>query len=520
MFSKEVKTSMAIAGRGAHACDMCAKERARWYCAADEAYLCERCDGSVHSANPVAQRHERIKLGPNGLLDKLKQFQHCKGKRSDTSLGVTDSASKRSRNDLRNWCNTSRKRSKTPRKGPNYHSLFNRTPVIKEEPYHPTIVKEEKDDTDLLLYDLLTVNNQLGDFSASTNIDVKPEPFSPSSTLTSGDLDEIKVEEADFSTEVPIYEPFLEELIASSHEDIMETLMPSSPSLCNVSSSSRMSSSMKFESNGSDDAHCKKAELEIESSDVDTEPFHVNYRMESSAGETIDSISINEESDIDTFDVMELCSDICHVDENRMADDLKEEYPNIELWKSAYNLDAYNLDPGDCSTIFDGNPFKGKGEKHLIVKCEDMDSLQDEEVKPLHHSTEEESFKLRPLSLNLDYEDVISTWSDRGSLWTNGQRPQIVPDISHLDCGRLEFGMIMTEKSGCVNGICAQAAQVPSLVADDGREARVMRYKEKRRTRLFSKKIRYEVRKLNAERRPRMKGRFVKRAAIATVTAM
>lgn len=40
---------------------------------------------------------------------------------------------------------------------------------------------------------------------------------------------------------------------------------------------------------------------------------------------------------------------------------------------------------------------------------------------------------------------------------------------------------------------------------DGGREARVMRYREKRRTRLFSKKIRYEVRKLNAERRPRMK---------------
>lgn len=46
---------------------------------------------------------------------------------------------------------------------------------------------------------------------------------------------------------------------------------------------------------------------------------------------------------------------------------------------------------------------------------------------------------------------------------------------------------------------------------DAGREARVSRYREKRRTRLFSKKIRYEVRKLNAEKRPRMKGRFVKR---------
>ncbi|OMO69144.1 hypothetical protein COLO4_29226 [Corchorus olitorius] len=43
------------------------------------------------------------------------------------------------------------------------------------------------------------------------------------------------------------------------------------------------------------------------------------------------------------------------------------------------------------------------------------------------------------------------------------------------------------------------------------REASVLRYKEKRQNRLFSKRIRYEVRKLNAEKRPRLKGRFVKR---------
>lgn len=37
------------------------------------------------------------------------------------------------------------------------------------------------------------------------------------------------------------------------------------------------------------------------------------------------------------------------------------------------------------------------------------------------------------------------------------------------------------------------------------REASVLRYKEKRQTRLFSKKIRYQVRKLNADKRPRLK---------------
>ncbi|KAJ1405701.1 CCT domain [Sesbania bispinosa] len=56
--------------------------------------------------------------------------------------------------------------------------------------------------------------------------------------------------------------------------------------------------------------------------------------------------------------------------------------------------------------------------------------------------------------------------------------------------------------------------------ADGGREARVSRYREKRRTRLFAKKIRYEVRKLNAEKRPRMKGRFVKRTSFVGATAL
>jgi hypothetical protein len=41
------------------------------------------------------------------------------------------------------------------------------------------------------------------------------------------------------------------------------------------------------------------------------------------------------------------------------------------------------------------------------------------------------------------------------------------------------------------------------------REASLLRYKEKRQSRLFAKRIRYEVRKLNAEKRPRMKVLFL-----------
>lgn len=53
--------------------------------------------------------------------------------------------------------------------------------------------------------------------------------------------------------------------------------------------------------------------------------------------------------------------------------------------------------------------------------------------------------------------------------------------------------------------------EISNVMVDEGRQARVLRYREKRRRRLFSKKIRYQVRKLNAEKRPRIKGRFVKR---------
>jgi hypothetical protein len=49
--------------------------------------------------------------------------------------------------------------------------------------------------------------------------------------------------------------------------------------------------------------------------------------------------------------------------------------------------------------------------------------------------------------------------------------------------------------------------QAAAWIAPDaaGRAERVRRYKEKRHARLFSKRIRYEVRRINAVRRPRLK---------------
>lgn len=101
-----------------------------------------------------------------------------------------------------------------------------------------------------------------------------------------------------------------------------------------------------------------------------------------------------------------------------------------------------------------------------------------------------ENWNLKPLSLKLNYDSVLNAWSDRVSPF---------PDDSPA-------------ADGVGNDVQARLASIDLFTENGGiREASVMRYKEKRRTRLFSKKIRYQVRKVNADRRPRMKGRFVRR---------
>uniref|UniRef100_J3LEN2 CCT domain-containing protein n=1 Tax=Oryza brachyantha TaxID=4533 RepID=J3LEN2_ORYBR len=69
------------------------------------------------------------------------------------------------------------------------------------------------------------------------------------------------------------------------------------------------------------------------------------------------------------------------------------------------------------------------------------------------------------------------------------------------------------------DALSAGAGVAPSsmmvVVASKGkeREARLMRYREKRKNRRFDKTIRYASRKAYAETRPRIKGRFAKRTA-------
>nr|ACB36911.2 CONSTANS-like protein 1 [Oxybasis rubra] len=67
---------------------------------------------------------------------------------------------------------------------------------------------------------------------------------------------------------------------------------------------------------------------------------------------------------------------------------------------------------------------------------------------------------------------------------------------------------------GTIDLFSSTPMQVPTQLSPLDREARVMRYREKKKNRKFEKTIRYASRKAYAETRPRIKGRFAKRTDV------
>ncbi|KAI7739760.1 hypothetical protein M8C21_026542 [Ambrosia artemisiifolia] len=94
------------------------------------------------------------------------------------------------------------------------------------------------------------------------------------------------------------------------------------------------------------------------------------------------------------------------------------------------------------------------------------------------------------LLLKLNYDKVLEAWSDKGS--------PLLEKVSSLE----STGRVTHTRSTQVDLFSEN---------EEARDACVTRSKEKRRTWLFSKKIKYQVKKVNADRRPRSKGKFVRR---------
>lgn len=88
----------------------------------------------------------------------------------------------------------------------------------------------------------------------------------------------------------------------------------------------------------------------------------------------------------------------------------------------------------------------------------------------------------------------------------------VVPENSQKSRPHISNSNIL--KTSEVMKLPGHSLEMPAHFNSMDREARVLRYKEKKQARKFQKTIRYATRKAYAEARPRIKGRFAKRSDI------
>lgn len=195
--------------------------------------------------------------------------------------------------------------------------------------------------------------------------------------------------------------------------------------------------------------------------------------------------------------------------------EIQDQADNVALFFSAADTSLTGL--LDNSSHTDNNssrvecPWAQSEELvRAALRSRDRDSGEEKWVRyseVVERKVKEEEVSSSTSLLKLDYQEIINAWSNKRPLFVDAEASsQIVPDIFH-------------EVSGWGNNSglwrvpeIENGEEMKNITSIGQRKASVLRYKEKRQNRLFSKKIRYQVRKLNAEKRPRLKGRFVKKS--------
>lgn len=488
-----------VAGRSARPCDVCARKRSRWYCAADEAYLCEGCDSSVHAANALAFRHERVRLTPNGAPMKL------------------DRRSNVNHSEHPNQSTPSKKKLQAARPSSNSATA----------PFPPLQQPHEK-----YVGGLREVKLELNAGNCGTTND----PVDPSDDhFTAEELTGNANVLDDSSMCPPSYDgssnPDYSHGLAHGDADFAHDFLVSDPN----------------------DPH--NSTLKGESGTHGSETLTTSS---AGGGDVVDQCADDddeeeeEEDDCVGTEWMDLANrdlsgdDEYCIDPTALRNSISSGAPDQSVAVYSHDEKPDLLSDGGVSPSLHHmeKVFKNMAGQSEWAKPED--GYGNYGVVPQQQQHFQSACKMEGLamgaggdlrqvpSLRLNYADVLSSWPDRGMRWTDdGSGSQLVPDDSNSDArgGCYDLGLVPDLSSpGCgmdgsghfapMYGGCGSGGMGGTGMGDDcnvanacnGREARVSRYREKRRTRLFSKKIRYEVRKLNAERRPRMKGRFVKRS--------
>ncbi|GAV60079.1 zf-B_box domain-containing protein/CCT domain-containing protein [Cephalotus follicularis] len=112
--------------------------------------------------------------------------------------------------------------------------------------------------------------------------------------------------------------------------------------------------------------------------------------------------------------------------------------------------------------------------------------------------------------LGMEYESPKTAYSYNESVSMSSLDAGIVPESTMSDISISHSG----SPRGTMDLFSGTPNQIPPQLSPMDREARVLRYREKKKNRKFEKTIRYASRKAYAEARPRIKGRFAKRAEV------
>lgn len=410
----------AVGGKTARACDSCIKKRARWYCAADDAFLCQACDGSVHSANPLARRHARVRLKTaSGLI----KNQSC----------------------TPTWHHGFTKKARTPRSGNKGRKDDNHNPIPLVPELGIDEISHEENEEEHLLYRVPIFDPYVAEPSNESVMGVEV-----------GDVSKVVVSGSGYG----------------EGESVLHGFLPSDMDLAEFAADVE-----SLLGRGLENGSFGMEELGLMDCREDKE---TNKEW---------SLGVNDQSLVKTEEENE---------GTNFEGAIRECHMGNEPFELSFDYDS----PTTCGDEEEEKAVKG------VVDKEDRSSASCREEADGSKNKKKKK-KKNKVFLRLDYESVITAWASQNSSWTTGERPDFDPDESWPEFMGIK-GAEVHQPYGEMMGMLGHHG-----MGDGGREARVSRYREKRRTRLFSKKIRYEVRKLNAEKRPRMKGRFVKRTAFA-----
>lgn len=367
------RVSNAVGGKTARACDSCVKKRARWYCAADDAFLCQACDSSVHSANSLARRHERLRLKTSSLkpaADHIDQGEAAPLEKSAPS-----------------WHRGFTRKARTPRHGKH----------VTHHQYHKSR-KYSKE------------KNLQNPFS------LVPEVGGDDSTTSSHEENE---DDQQLLYRVPIFDPFV-----ADHQLRAETT--------NTDHDGN-SDGILFESKVNISSVANSGHHEVENvhgflpSEMDLAEFAAD--VESLLGRGLENecfgmeeLGLMDCKENESTDQSCLGSGKVKVEvEDTKEGPVMEAETETDMMREPFELNFEDYDsPASCGDEDDKVAVEMKPMKNGGVDENEGDNDAKNQKKKI--------------LLKLDYEAVIRAWDSHGSPWTTGDRPEFGADDCWPDC--------------------------------------------------------------------------------------